>query len=151
LAFKRTRKGRILVSSVGVLSGAVFLYLALHTPVEARGSFFILMSLTALFMPLSSPNVISTVYDVIVPEVRSTAQSVEYFVENSGAAFAPLLAGIIADAFDMGTSILWVSITAWVLCFLFYLGALFFIEGDIMSLRAEMAERAALERARQAS
>ncbi|MGD9030721.1 MAG: MFS transporter [Anaerolineae bacterium] len=150
-AFKRTRKGRILVSSVGVLSGAVFLYLALHTPVEARGSFFILMSLTALFMPLSSPNVISTVYDVIVPEVRSTAQSVEYFVENSGAAFAPLLAGIIADGFDMGTSILWVSITAWALCFLFYLGALFFIEGDIMSLRAEMAERADLERARQAS
>jgi hypothetical protein len=88
---------------------------------------------------------------VIVPEVRSTAQSVEYFVENSGAAFAPLLAGIIADGFDMGTSILWVSITAWALCFLFYLGALFFIEGDIMSLRAEMAERADLERARQAS
>ena len=93
-------------------------------------------------MPLSSPNVIATVYDVIVPEVRSTAQSVEYFIENSGAAFAPILAGIIADAFNMGTAILWVSIIAWALSFLFYLGALFFIEGDIKTLRLQMAERA---------
>lgn len=141
-AFKRTRKGRILVSSVGVLMGAVFLFLALDTPIEARGVFFIFMALTAIFMPLSSPNVISTVYDVIVPEVRSTAQSVEYFIENSGAAFAPILAGVIADAFNMGTAIMWVSITAWVLCFFFYLGALFFIDGDIQSLRIQMAERA---------
>jgi MFS family permease len=150
-AFKRTRKGRILVSNAGVLLGAVFLYLALHTPIGARGPFFILMALTAVFMPFSSPNVLSTVYDVVVPEVRSTAQAVEYFIENSGAAFAPVLAGIIADAFNMGTSILWISITAWVLCFFFYLGVLFFIDGDIASLRAEMAERAAHERARQAA
>ena len=141
-AFKRTPKGRILVSSVGVLSGAVFLFLALNTPIEARGVFFTFMALTAIFMPLSSPNVISTVYDVIVPEVRSTAQSVEYFIENSGAAFAPILAGILADAFNMGTAIMWISVSAWVLCFFLYLGALFFIEGDIKSLRAQMAERA---------
>jgi MFS family permease len=149
-AFKRTRKGRILVSSVGVIAGAVFLLLALNSPIEARGQFFIFMALTAIFMPLSSPNVISTVYDVVVPEVRSTAQSVEYFIENSGAAFAPVLAGIIADAFNMGTAILWVSITAWVLCFFFYLGALFFVENDIQSLRNEMARRADLEMAKSA-
>ncbi|MBN1180193.1 MAG: MFS transporter [Anaerolineae bacterium] len=147
-AFRRTRKGRILVSSAGVLLGAVFLFLALNTPVEARGTFFVFMALTAIFMPFSAPNVISTVYDVIVPEVRSTAQSVEYFIENSGAAFAPILAGVIADAFDMGTAILWVSITAWVVCFLIYLGALFFIDKDINVLRTQMAERAAAEKAR---
>jgi len=141
-AFKRTRKGRILVSSLGVLFGAIFLMLALNTPIEARGVFFIFMSLTAIFMPLSSPNVISTVYDVIVPEVRSTAQAVEYFIENSGAAFAPILAGVLSDAFNMGTAILWISITAWSLCFLFYLGALRFVEGDIQTLRNEMAARA---------
>ncbi|MBN1266159.1 MAG: MFS transporter [Anaerolineales bacterium] len=142
-AFKRTRKGRVIVSSAGVILGALFLLLALNTPMEARGQFLVLMSLTAIFMPFSSPNVISTVYDVTVPEVRATAQSVEYFIENSGAAFAPILAGVIADAFNMGTAILWVSITAWVLCFFFYFGAFFFIDGDIEALRTEMAQRAA--------
>ncbi len=149
-AFKRTRKGRILVSSVGVISGAIFLFLALNTPVEARGQFFVFMALTAIFMPLSSPNVISTVFDVTVPEVRATAQSVEYFIENSGAAFAPVLAGIIADAFNMGTAIMWVCITAWILCFFFYLGALAFVDKDIQSLRTQMAERAELDKAKQA-
>lgn len=150
-AFKRTLKGRIIVSSVGVLMGAIFLFFAINTPVGERSTFFVLMILTALFMPLSSPNVIATVYDVTMPEVRSTAQSVEYFIENAGAAFAPLLAGIIADASSLETSILVICITAWILCFFFYLGALFFIDRDIKSLRNQMAERAAFERARQAA
>ncbi|MEZ0395855.1 MAG: MFS transporter [Anaerolineales bacterium] len=147
--FKRTNKGRILVSSTGVIVGALFLFLAINTPIEARLTFFILMALTALFMPLSSPNVISTVFDVTPPEVRSTAQAVEYFIESSGAAFAPLLAGIIADASNLKTAILTICITAWVLCFVFYLGALFFIDGDIKTLRAQMAERAEREKAKQ--
>jgi fucose permease len=94
-------------------------------------------------MPFSAPNVISTVYDVTVPEVRSTAHSVEYFIENGGAAFAPLLTGIIADATSLETSILTVSISAWILCFFFYLGALFTIDDDIQALRDQMRQRAA--------
>jgi hypothetical protein len=38
-AFKRTNKGRIIVSSVGVLLGALFMYLAITTPVEAKNQF----------------------------------------------------------------------------------------------------------------
>ncbi len=140
--FRRTRKGRIMVSSAGVLLGALFLYLAINTPVEARGRFFALMVLTAIFMPLSSANVIATVYDVTVPEVRSTAQAVEYFIENTGAAFAPLMAGIIADAIDLKTAILTICVVAWLLCFFFYLGALFTIDHDTQVLRTQMAERA---------
>lgn len=140
--FKFTRKGRILISSAGVLLGAIFLVLAITTPLEARNQFFIFMCLTAIFMPLSSANVIATVYDVIVPEVRSTAQAVEYFVENFGAAFAPILTGIIADATNLQTAILLIPSIAWGLCFVFYLGALFTIDRDHAVLRAQMAERA---------
>ncbi len=141
-AFKRTKKGRILVSSAGVALGAIFISLALNTPIEARTQFFIFMCLTAVFMPLSSANVIATVYDVTVPEVRSTAQAVEYFIENGGAAFAPILTGLIADAIDLKTAILLICVVAWGLCFLFYLGALFTIDRDTADLRAQMAERA---------
>jgi len=140
--FKRTNKGRILVSSAGVLLGAIFLYLAITTPVEARNQFFIFMCLTAVFMPLSSANVIATVYDVTVPEVRSTAQAVEYFIENAGAAFAPIITGVIADAFSLQTAIILICSVAWGLCFLFYLGALFTIDKDTHHLRNQMAERA---------
>ncbi len=125
-----------------MLLGAVFLFLAMRTPVEERTTFFILMCLTAIFMPMSSANVIATIYDVTLPEVRSTTMAVEYLIENSGAALAPLLTGIIADAFDLQTAILSISITAWLLCFVIYLGALTVVEGDILSLRAQLRQRA---------
>lgn len=143
MLFKRTRKGRLIVSSLGVLMGAIFLYFAISTPVEDRTQFFILMCLTAIFMPLSSPNVIATVYDVTVPEVRSTAQSVEYFVENTGAALAPFIAGeLAASSLGLTNTILTLCIGAWSLCFLFYIGAFFTIEKDTSDLRNQMAERA---------
>jgi MFS family permease len=140
--FKRTNKGRILVSIVGVLLGAIFLFFAIHTPVEDRTTFFILMCLTALFMPLSPPNVIATVYDITLPEVRSTAQAVEYFIENIGAVTAPFLAGVLSVTYGKGNAILWICVTAWILCFFFYLGALFTIDKDTSKLRKQMAERA---------
>lgn len=140
--FKRTNKGRILVSSVGVIMGAIFLVLALTTPVEARGQFFAMMALTAIFMPFSSANVIATVFDVTAPEVRSTAQAVEYFIENSGAALAPALAGAVAVAIGLGQAILIICTTAWLLCFVIYIGALFTIDHDVHTLRNQMAERA---------
>ncbi|MBE0683976.1 MAG: MFS transporter [Anaerolineales bacterium] len=141
-AFKFTNKGRIIVSSIGVLMGALFMYLAITTPIEAKNQFFIFMCLTAIFMPLSSANVIATVYDVTAPEVRSTAQASEYFIENAGAAFAPIITGLIADAFDLKTAILLICTVAWILCFFFYLGAIFTIDKDTKHLRDQMAERA---------
>jgi hypothetical protein len=44
-----------------------------------------------------------------------------------------------------------ICITAWLLCFIFYLGALFFIDGDIKSLRSQMTARAEQEKTQQAS
>jgi len=143
LLFKRTKKGRIIISSAGVLLGAIFLFLAMTTPLDQPNRFFVLMCLTAIFMPLSSANVIATVYDVTVPEVRSTAQAIEYFIENSGAVTAPALTGaIIVATQDKTFSILAICVTAWLLSFVFYLGALFTIDKDTGDLRMQMAQRA---------
>jgi predicted MFS family arabinose efflux permease len=135
---------------VGVLFGAVFLYFAMTTPVADRTTFFVLMCLTAIFMPFSSPNVISTVFDISLPEVRSSAQAVEYFVENSGAALAPTIAGALILALgSKQQAIMLICLSAWALCFVLYLGAMFFVKRDISTLRASMAERAAAEKSRQ--
>lgn len=142
--FKRTPKGRIIVSSLGVLFGALFLFLAIRTPIEQTNTFLILMCLTAIFMPFASPNVVSTVYDIVLPEVRSTSQSVQYFIENIGAAAAPLMAGYIADQTgSLATAILFICTIAWGACFVTYLGALFFIDKDHRDLRETLARRAA--------
>lgn len=150
-AFRRTPRGRLLVAMVSVLVGAVLLSLTLRTPVEARGQFLALLSLTALFMPMAAPNVISSVYDITLPEVRSTALAIQYFIENGGAAAAPLLAGYIAVRASLGDAILWISIVAWALGAIILSTAAYVVPRDIAVLRSQLRERAELERSRQAA
>lgn len=147
--FKRSRKGRVIVSMFGVLIGAILLLITLNVPVENKSMFGIMLAVTALFIPISSPNVTSTVNDVALPEIRSTAMSIQYFIESSGAALSPLLTGIIADSlrrantpYPRGTAILIICVSAWLLCGLFYFITTKFITDDIESLRSEMKRRA---------
>jgi MFS family permease len=144
--FKRTPRGRLLVSMVGVLMGAIFLILAINVPLENQLLFLIFLCLTAIFMPIASANVIATVYDITLPEVRSTALSVQYFIENGGAALAPLLAGMIAVRSSLGTAILTICVAAWVLGSIILGFTAYFVPEDIKVLRDQLAERAKHEK-----
>lgn len=140
--FKRTKRGRLIVAAGGVLLGAIFLYFTMNVPVDQVVLFAVLLMAAALFIPVPSANVLATVYDVTVPEVRSTANAIENFIESSGSAAAPLIAGVIADATSVGHSILLICTISWAICFVFFLGAIFFIPRDIQSLHEQLLERA---------
>ncbi|OGO13804.1 MAG: MFS transporter [Chloroflexi bacterium RBG_16_47_49] len=144
--FKRDRRGRLIVSMIGVFLGAIFLWFTLNVPNENVLLFTILLGCTALFMPFASPNVISTVYDITLPEVRSTAVSVQYFIESIGAATAPLIVGLIADQTSLKNAFLLICISTWLLCAIFFFFTSRYIKGDIDTLRGEMSQRADKER-----
>jgi MFS family permease len=148
-AFKRTPRGRALLGMVAVLLGAVFLWLTMNVPIENQGLFLVLLCLTALFMPFASPNVISITHDVSLPEVRSTAMAVQYFIESAGAALAPLMAGLIAVRSSLHNAILIICISTWLLCAVFFAVVAYFLPHDVATLRAQLRERAEHERARQ--
>jgi len=149
--FKRNNRGRLIVSMIGVLLGAIFLWFTLNVPNENVLLFTILLGATALFMPFASPNVISTVYDITLPEVRSTAVSVQYFIESIGAATAPLIVGLIADQTSLKNAFLLICISTWILCALFFFVTSLFIKKDIDTLRGELSQRADRERISQHS
>jgi len=140
--FKRTRRGRALVAATAVLLGAILLYFAMNVPMENQSLFLVMISLTALFIPFSSPNVISTVYYVTLPEVRSTAVAVQYFIESAGAATAPFLAGLIAVRSSLHYAILIVCESAWVLCAIFLVAVACLVPHDIAALRQALRQRA---------
>lgn len=144
--FKRTPRGRVLVSMVAVLAGALLLTLTLNVPVGNQTLFMLMLMVTALFIPFASPNVISTVYDITLPEVRSTALAIQYFIESGGAAFAPLLAGIIARGSSLGNAILLICVTAWILGSIFLAITAYLVPQDIHHLRTQMQERAESEK-----
>jgi MFS family permease len=148
--FKRTPRGRLLTSCAGVLLGAIFLIFTINVPNENHSLFLFLLCCTALFMPVASANVIATVYDITLPEVRSTALAVQYFVENGGAALAPLMAGLIAVRSSLQMAILTICVTAWILGSIILAFAARIAPKDIQLLRDQLAERAEHERELQA-
>lgn len=139
--YRRGPRGRLAVSIFGVVLGAVLLPISLAVPVEARGLFLLLLLLAALAIPLSSPNVVATVYEVTLPEVRSTALSVQYFIESAGSALAPLIAGAIAVQANLHTAIAVTAVSAWALT-AFFLGlAAWRVPQDAARMRAELRRR----------
>lgn len=149
--FRRTRRGRLIVATVGVTLGAVLLVLTLNVPLEDRGTFLALLSVTALFIPFASANVISTIFDVTLPEVRSTASAIQSFIESIGAALSPLLVGMIADRFSLRVAFLGICTTAWALCAVFFVLTAHLIPRDIAVLRGQMRLRAESEAVAQAA
>ncbi len=147
-AFRRTPRGRMLVSAAGAITGAVLLAITLHVPTGETLLFGLMLCLTALFMPFAAPNVPSTVYDVTLPEVRSTAYAVLSFGEQIGSSTAPALAGLIAVRFSLGNAILYICTGTWLICFIFLLLTAHYVPQDIAALRQQMAQRAEIERAR---
>jgi MFS family permease len=145
--FKRNNRGRLLVSMSGVLLGAIFLWFTLNVPNQNVLLFTILLGFTAFFMPFASPNVVSTVYDVTLPEVRSTAVSVQYFIESLGAAAAPSIVTLISSHSTFKDAFLIICISTWVLCAIFFFVTSLFINRDITTLRSQLADRADRERA----
>jgi MFS family permease len=141
-AFQRTKKGRMLVSMVGALIGAVLIALTMSIPIDQPLFFGIMLAITAFFMPMGSPNITSSINDIALPEVRSTAFSLQYFIENSGAALAPLLAGFIARSTSLGFAILIISVIARMIAALFMGWCAFVIPDDIETLRNQMKLRA---------
>jgi beta-lactamase regulating signal transducer with metallopeptidase domain len=131
---------------IAVLVGAVLLTVTIKVPIEEQVLFLVLLNLTALFIPFSSPNVISTVYDITLPEVRSTALAVQYFIENIGAAMAPLLAGYIAVRSSLETAILAICVSTWIAGSIILAFAAYYAPADIENLRSQLRTRAEEER-----
>jgi MFS family permease len=144
--FRRTPRGRVLTSLVGVLAGCVFLGLTLSVPTGNLTLFLMLLPFAGITMSMASPNVLATVHDVTEPEVRGTAQAMLNFSENIGSALAPLLAGMIAVRSSLHVAILGISISTWLACALLFGATALFIPQDIERLRAEMQRRASQEK-----
>lgn len=139
--YKRTIRGRIIVSIFSILLGAIFLSITLYQPLENVATFRILLAITSFFIPLASPNIASSVYDVVLPEMRSTATSIQYFLGNIGSAFAPLLAGAISQSYSLHTALLVISLSAWTVTAAVLALSLINFKSDRNKMRQELQKR----------
>ncbi len=145
LAYSKDVRGRLYVSILGVFMGAIFLSISLNIPPDNVSLFRIMLSITCFFIPLASPNIATTVYDVVLPEIRSTSTSIQYFLGNLGSAFAPLLAGLISQRSSLRTALLTISLSAWLVTGILLIISTLFLPEDRNKLQQALRQRAAQE------
>ena len=101
---KRTPRGRILVQALGVFGGAPFVALCglTHSLAWLIGA----LSWWGLFKGLYDANIFASVFDVVPPEARGTAAG---FMNSvgwlGGGGLAPVVVGLIAQSYGLGTGI----------------------------------------------
>lgn len=135
-------RGRMILAGLGTFLGGMTLVISFLIPFADPLLFLTLLALTGFFLAFVSPNLMATVHDITLPEVRSSAQALRQLFMDSGAAAAPFLAGLIAVHTSLHTAILSISITAWILGTCLVTLIALFVPQDIEKLRETMAERA---------
>lgn len=138
--FKKTKRGRAILGAVVVFFSAVLIYLAIRA--ESTEEFILFTVLTAFEIPMAGPNVVAAITDVTEPELRSSATGYLRFFENLGSATSPFLTGVLAESMGLGEAILLVSVSTWLLCFVFFAVLAAIIPRDIDRLRNLIRERA---------
>jgi len=135
-------RGRMLLAGLGTFLGGMSLVISFLLPFTDALLFLTLLALTGFFLAFVSPNLMATMHDITLPEVRSTAQALRQLFMDSGAAAAPFFAGLIAVKTSLHTAILSISITSWIVgtCLVFLV--VFFVPKDIETLREKMEKRA---------
>lgn len=141
-AFKRTPRGRILVATGGILMLIVFFGGALRvSPAENFGLFFTLQTIGAFFWSFAWPNAVSTIQDIVEPEIRSTAHSVMGIAETLGSTLAPLAAGVLAVGATLQSSLVTITTIGWGAGIILMVVVMIFLPREVRALRERMAAR----------
>jgi MFS family permease len=111
-------------------------------PLNDRTIFLGLLFITGLCLATVSPNLVATIHDITLPEVRSTAQAFRQLFIDGGAAAAPFVAGLIAVKTSLHRAILSTSIISWVVGTILVLLITRHVSHDIAKMRKQLQDRA---------
>ncbi|MFQ6058114.1 MAG: MFS transporter [Anaerolineae bacterium] len=135
------RYGRILLAQISVLGGIPLTILIFTHPL-AFTPFFVLAFATALVIGWAGPGAKEPIMgEVVVPELRASAYSLDGVVEGGLAASGAFIAGFLAQRYGLTRAMLLTVPLPWGLCLLAWCLFYWTYPADAMRLRAEMARR----------
>jgi len=130
---RRSPRGRLAVQFVGVLGGAPFVALCGLT--SSVSTLILALTLWGFFKGLYDANIFASVFDVVGPEARGTAAGFMNAIGwLAGGGTAPLVIGIIASKYNLGTAIALASCVYVAAALFLGIGALFFVARDTRSI-----------------
>ncbi len=136
-----TPRGRMIVAVGGMTMLTLFFTTALRVTTINFGLFFALQTIGAFFWSFEWPNAVSTIQDIVEPEIRSTAHAIIGVAETLGSALAPLVAGLIAVGASLQKALLTITTVGWILGIVLLLVVMYFLPAEVNALRKLMKER----------
>lgn len=130
---RRSPRGRLAVQLIGVLGGAPFVAVCGLT--SSVGVLIVALTFWGFFKGLYDANIFASVFDVVPPEARGTAAGFMNAIGwLAGGGSAPLVIGIIASRYSLGTAIALASCVYLAAAAFLAVGALFFVSRDAARL-----------------
>ena len=143
--FRFRKNGRLFSSLFGLVFPPVFLYLALQSQDILGLVFLVYMLLVSFFMAFALPNLFASIMDVALPEVRASACALGLLFQAISFLVTPWIFSMVQGFLNVGDAILWICVSAWMICLMILSGLFIFIPKDIERLRRHMAYRSQLE------
>jgi MFS family permease len=140
--FKTNPRGRMSLAGAGTFIGGGTLVTSFLLPANNASLFSVLMVVSGFFLAFITPNIVATMHDITLPEVRSTAQAFRQLLMDTGAAAAPYIAGLIAVRTSLHMAILTTSIVSWIIGTALVLLITLYVPRDVKRLRKQLQERA---------
>jgi len=129
---RRTRRGRLLVQTIGVLGGAPCVAICGLAP--SVGVLVASLTVWGIFKGLYDANIFASVFDVVRPEARGTAAGAMNAVGwLAGGGTAPLVIGIVATYQSLGAAIALASLVYIAAALFLLAAAILFVDRDTVT------------------
>ncbi len=145
LFFGRWKAGRIMVLVIGLVIPAFFFYFSMRSSGSLNTGFVVLMAVMGLFISFTWPNIIASIFDVMLPEIRATAVGFVLLLQAFGLIFSSYLVSFLQTRIELDQAIISVALSGWLISLPIAAALLISIPRGIEKLRRHMAYRSHLE------
>jgi MFS family permease len=143
--FQKIRAGRVFVCITGTALAMISLIFVYYFRDTSSWLLFTSLILLGIFFSFSWPNLIASILDITLPELRASAGGVFLLSQTIGAVVTPLFVNLFRRRIGLIGSTTWVCVLAWGICMVLFSLLFKRIPDDIERLRKHMAYRSYLE------
>ncbi len=145
ILFRYRRNGRIYVFLLGLVMPSFCLNFAFRSTNVLQSMFSLCLMGMGFFMAFTWPNLIASVLDITLPELRASAIAIIFLLRAIGIIISPRILSMLGAQVGIQDALMWICIGSWGVCLIFCYGLLFFIPQEMEQLRRHMAYRSHLE------
>lgn len=130
---------RLVIQALALLGGAPFIYLL--GKVETAWAMYASLFLFGIFRGIYDSNIFAALYELVRPQIRSSASGIMLMFAFLTGAFSPYLLGVLKPTLGLAVGLSWLWVSYFLGAIAIMIAAIFFFKKDRLAVLSESAER----------